>query len=113
MQSLNAEHNLNIVQWKESALNTFIYYICMNLCYFPVLIALITQAILPIQNIHLTMAQAFATTVKFMNSAINPFLCCWRTRELRTAVFKTVRNILFGQTIQRETSEINSKMRRF
>ena len=98
VQNLNAEHNLSIVQRKESAINTFIYYICMILCYFPVLITLITQAVLPMQDIHLTVARAFATTVTFMNSAINPFLYCWRTRELRMIVLKTVRNILFRQT---------------
>jgi len=33
LQSVNAEHNLNIAQRNESALNTYIYYICMILCY--------------------------------------------------------------------------------
>ena len=96
MQSLNAEHNLNIVQRKESALNTFIYFICMILCYSPVFITSIIHAILPMQDN--VVAMDFATTVTFMNSAINPLLYCWRTRELRTAVFKTIRNIMFKPT---------------
>ena len=96
VQSLNVEHNLNTVQRKESALNTFIYYICMILCYSPVFITSMTYAILPMQNS--VVARNFATSVTFMNSAINPFLYCWRTRELREAVFTTIRNILFKQT---------------
>ena len=32
MESLNAEHDLNIVRSKKSAVNTFIYCICMILC---------------------------------------------------------------------------------
>ena len=34
VQSMNAEQNRKI-QAKKRALNTFIYYICMLLCYFP------------------------------------------------------------------------------
>ena len=33
----------------------------------------------------------FADTVVFMNSSINPFLYCWRLRELRTAVLKAAK----------------------
>ena len=40
----------------------------------------------------------FAITAVFMNSSINPFLYCWRLRELRTAVVKTARQMLCKQT---------------
>ena len=36
-------------------------------------------------------------TVAFMNSSINPFLYCWRLRELRTAVIKTARQMFRRQ----------------
>ena len=72
MHSLNAEHNPNIVERKESALNTFIYYICMILCYSPVFITSVIHAILPMQDN--VVARDFATAVTFMNSAVNPFL---------------------------------------
>ena len=34
VESLNTEHNLNIIQSKKSALNTFTYYVCM-FCVIP------------------------------------------------------------------------------
>ena len=40
VQSLSTEHYLNMVQSKKSAINTFIYYVCMMLCYSPVFISI-------------------------------------------------------------------------
>ena len=45
----------------------------------------------------------FADTAVFMNSSINPFLYCWRLRELRTAVVKTARQMLCKQTEENYT----------
>ena len=47
-----------------------------------------------------TMNWTLTETVVFMNSAINPFLYCWRTRELRTRVLSTIRKMLFKQTAE-------------
>ena len=41
---------------------------------------------------------SLAETVAFMNSSINPFLYCWRLRELRKAVVKTTKQMLRLQT---------------
>ena len=95
VESLNAAHNLNMVRSKKSAINTFIYYICMILCYCPVFISMLIFAI---SSKPWTVAWTLVDTVAFINSAINPFLYCWRTRELRAAAFKTLRNILCNQT---------------
>ncbi|XP_078344039.1 melanocyte-stimulating hormone receptor-like [Oculina patagonica] len=95
VDSINAENNQNMQQSKKSAINTFIYYIVMVLCYTP-LIILMTMLGLP--NIHLTTSWIFADTVAFMNSAINPFLYCWRFRELRTAVLNAAREMLCRET---------------
>ena len=97
VESLNAEHNLNMLRSKRSAINTFIYCICMILCYFPVVVSMFILTIFPKRW---TRAWSLADSVAFLNSAINPFLYCWRIRELRTAVFKVLPNILFKQTDQ-------------
>ena len=89
VQSMNAEQNRKI-QAKKRALNTFIYYICMLLCYFPVAVStLIEVTYEPHFNISL-----YFDTIMFMNSAINPFLYIWRNREIRRAVLKILRKIL-------------------
>ena len=87
---MNAEQNLKI-QAKKRAANTFIYYICMVLCYFPAVVsALIRETYKENWNIR----WYFADTILFMNSAINPFLYIWRNREIRRAVLKILRKIL-------------------
>ena len=87
VQSMNAEQNLKI-QAKKRAANTFIYYICMLLCYFPVAVS---SLIWVTYKEHWNIRWYFADTILFMNSAINPFLYFWRNREVREEVLKIVR----------------------
>lgn len=92
LQSLNAQQNPNIIlQSKKSAINTFIYYICMILCYCPVGISMLLAS--DSFGTGQSAQWSFADTVAFMNSSINPFLYCWRARELRTALVNTLRSI--------------------
>ncbi|CAH3180277.1 unnamed protein product, partial [Porites evermanni] len=90
VQNMNAEQNLK-TQGKKRALNTFIYYICMLLCYFP---AAVSAIIWVTYKEHWNIRWYFTDTILFMNSAINPFLYCWRNREVREAVLKIVRKRL-------------------
>ena len=92
VQSMNAEQNCKI-QAKKRALNTFIYYICMLLCYFPSAVStLIWVTYEPPWNIMII--SLYCYTIMFMNSAINPFLYIWRNREIRRGVLKILRKIL-------------------
>ena len=94
VDSMNAENSQNMQRSKKGAINTFIYYIVMILCYTP---SIISMAILGITNIPLTKAWNLTDTVAFLNSAINPVLYCWRLHELRTAVVKAARQMLCKQ----------------
>ncbi|XP_078345375.1 melanocyte-stimulating hormone receptor-like [Oculina patagonica] len=91
VQSLNTEGNLNMMRLKKSTMNTFVFYVALIICYFPIYI---------IRSLHGISCRRwktewnFATTVVFMNSSINPILYCWRLRELRAAIVKTARKML-------------------
>ena len=88
VQNLNtANRTLHL---KKSAINTFIYFMFMILCYSPLFASML---ILAIYQKHETEAWNFADTISFMNSSINPVLYCWRLRELRTAVLKVLRKM--------------------
>ena len=63
----------------------------MLLCYFP---ATVSALIWVTYKEHWNIRWYFAHTILFMNSAINPFLYCWRNREVREAVLKIVRKRL-------------------
>jgi len=90
VQSMNTEQNLKI-RAKKHAANTFIYYICMLLCYFP---AVVSALIYVTYKEHWNIRWYFSDTILFMNSAINPFLYFWRNLEVRKAVLKIVRKRL-------------------
>ena len=96
VQFVNAEHNLNMARWKRSVIHTFVYYMCMIVCYSPLFTAMLVLVIFP--RIGTNKWWNLTTTAVFMNSSINPVLYCWRLRELRTAVFKTLRKMLGIQT---------------
>ena len=89
VQSSNAGNNLNITRLKRSALNTFVFYITLTICYFPIYV-LLTLKGLSIQDRETEWD--FAVTLVYLNSCINPFLYCWRLRELGLAVVKTARH---------------------
>ena len=92
---INDKKNLDtFVRSKKTALNTFIYYISLILCYFPMLMSTLILAFS--KHLH-SDPWDFTDTVLFFNSSINPFLYCWRTREIRAAVSKTARKLLCKQ----------------
>ena len=97
--SARAGSNLNMraVRMTRSAVNTFIFYVAMILCYFPIFISLSLSSI---SYENWSKVWHLADTVAFLNSAINPILYCWRLRELRKAVHKTFKDILCTQTAQ-------------
>ena len=90
-------NNLNMVRMKRSAMNTFIFYTAMILCYLPLIIYLYFASFAANS---LSVIWSLVDTVVFFNSSINPLLYCWRLGELRMAVIKTLRKILFTQTEQ-------------
>ena len=96
VDNFNAENIQNMERSKRSALNTFVFYMVLILCYLPLFVAMV---MLGIYHVHLSDVWNLTDTVAFMNSSINPFLYCWRLRELRTAVVKTARQMLCKQTV--------------
>ena len=83
-------------QSTKSAKNIFIYFLVMILFYTPSFFVHIFSAI---NYLNSRILWTFPVTVAFMNSSINPFLYCWRTPELRRAVFKTAR-LLFCREME-------------
>ena len=88
-QSNHSTGSLNIMRLKRSAINTFVFYVFMILCYVPVFVGMSISLARGREN-----PRGFSTTAVFMNSSINPILFSWRLAELRAAVVKIVRKII-------------------
>ena len=87
-------NNQTMLRSTKSAKNTFIYYIVLILCYSPLFTSM---AVLSISFKDWTNEWSLSDTAAFMNSSINPFLYCWRLRELRMPVIATAKQMLCRQ----------------
>ncbi|XP_068697818.1 melanocortin receptor 4-like [Montipora foliosa] len=74
---------------KKSAFSAFIFFIVLAICYFPYLLVYIIN--LACERREDLLGRSLATTVVFMNSALNPFLYGWRVPELRNAMLQVFR----------------------
>ena len=88
-------NSINVIHLKRSAMNTFVFYIFLIVCYTPMYIMLTVTLS---KKAIWTKEWNFSVTLVFMNSSINPFLFCWRLRELRVKVKETIRTIIGEQT---------------
>ena len=85
VENVHIANNIRMARLKKSAINTFIFYIFMVICYFP---QAILVSLFGTKYRNWKTEWSFTTTVAFMNSSFNPMLYCWRLRELRAAVLQ-------------------------
>ena len=84
---------IRIISLRKSAFNAYVLFIVLVICYSPYLVVCILHFIGKAGELELLLS----TTVVFLNSALNPFLYCWRVREIRLAVLRTFRNIVSSE----------------
>ena len=73
VQSFDAGNNLNVTRLKRSAMNTFVVFIVLIICYLPFYVILTLDG-LSIKNWQ--SEWEFPIKGVFMNSSINPLLYC-------------------------------------
>ena len=80
------------VREKKSALNAFYVFIVSLACYVPHLFA---RSFLAIDILQMSSLGAYyvSSVLIFFNSTLNPFIYCWRYREIRNIVKNTLKKI--------------------
>lgn len=81
----------NMSRLKKCAFNAFIVFLVLIICYCPYLVVYAISSVYPINEF---LATSLASTIVFTNSSLNPFLYCWRLREIREAVLRTCRKLV-------------------
>lgn len=79
----------NMMRYKRSVWNMLYVYIAFVLCYLPlfcILIVIHAQGVDRTANIFRFLGATFI----FINSSLNPILYCWKIREVRRAVMRTL-----------------------
>ena len=85
---------LNMVQYKKVVSSIFWLQLTLVACYAPfIIVSLLRHTVLSgttIQGLWL-----FTATLVYSNSSLNPFLYCWKIREVRMAVKNTAKAFCF------------------
>lgn len=92
--AIRSSKRLKMRHFKKSVFNMFVIWFLMLVCYLPLIC---TSALFTLlgRSYSMHLAFNFTTSVMFLNSSMNPVVFCWRIREFRAAVRKTLRD-LFG-----------------
>ena len=78
---------INLEQYKRTVVSIALVQIALIACYSPSLIFLILVQLDGFRNnVFVT-----STTFLYLNSSLNPFLYCWRIKEVRQAVLGTIK----------------------
>ena len=85
---------LNIARYRKAVYSALWVQVTLFICYLPFGI---TQAFTDLKSVRFSssvyLAKTFSFTFVFLNSALNPFLYCWKIKEVRQAVKHTIRQI--------------------
>ena len=81
---------LNMVQYKKVVSSIFWLQLTLVACYAPfITVSLLRHTVLSGKTIH--GLWLFTATLVYSNSSLNPFLYCWKIREVRMAVKNTAK----------------------
>ena len=96
---------LNLERYKRTVVNVALVQLALVICYFPFNIF---NTLIHLKGIHQSICHIlnFATTLLFLNSSLNPFLYCWRIKEIRQAVKATIRG--FCTCLSQGTSTLST-----
>ena len=104
-QANTGEMPLNLERYKKTVVSVALVQLALVICYFPPIIFFI---FIHLKGIHrrLYFLYYLTTTLLFLNSSLNPFLYCWRIKEIRQAVKATIRR--FCACLSQETSTLST-----
>ena len=88
---------LNIARYRKAVYSALWVQVTLFICYLPFGITqALTESVKVSSSFYL--AKTFSFTLVFLNSALNPFLYCWKMKEVRQAVKDAIRQIYCSLT---------------
>ena len=82
--------NLNMVRYKKTVSSALWIHLTMVVCYLPYIIATTVATFREISSCD-SLAWNITGVLVFQNSTLNPFLYCWKIREVRQAAKDTLK----------------------
>ena len=87
---------LNIAQFKRTVTSIALVQSALVICYIPFVILnaiLLSNRVLANTEVFGMASNLVYSTLIFLNSSLNPFLYCWRIKEVRQAVKATIKQL--------------------
>ena len=84
---------LNIARYRKAVNGALWVQLALVVCYAPEIVVEIVMAYSEISSSHLVI-KAIAVFLIFFNSTLNPFLYCWKIKEVRQAATQTIKQTL-------------------
>ena len=96
---------LNLERYKRTVVSVALVHLALVICYPPFNIF---NTLIHLKGINpdIYFVHYFTTTLLFLNSSLNPFLYCWRIKEIRQAVKATIRR--FCACLSQGTSTLST-----
>ncbi|XP_078369747.1 melanocyte-stimulating hormone receptor-like [Oculina patagonica] len=83
---------LNIARYRKTVSSALWVQLTLLACYLPFGIATALQATVGYYTTSRALASAVTLSLLYVNSSLNPFLYCWKMKEVRQAVKDTIRH---------------------
>ena len=85
---------LNMARYRKAVNSALWVQLALAVCYVPKCIILIVISYGKTHSSHVFVINAIANILTYFNSTLNPFLYCWKVREVRQAVKQTIQQAL-------------------
>ena len=82
---------LNMARYRKAANSALWVLLALAVCYVPKFITLLMINYRKTYSLHVVVIDGITCIILYSNSTLNPFLYCWRVREVRKAVKQTIR----------------------
>ena len=85
---------LNMVRYRKAVSSALWVQLALAVCYVPKFTTLAVITYRKTYPLHVVVIDAITTILTYFNSTLNPFLYCWKVREVRQAVKQAIRQTL-------------------
>ena len=86
---------LNMARYRKAVNSALWVQLALAVCYVPKFIVLLMITYRKTFSSHLVVIVTIANILTNLNSTLNPFLYCWKIKEVRRAVKQTIRQALY------------------